>query len=133
LLKAGDIEQSASENIRKFDPKEQRAAQEIYSHLRQSLLAYQHARDYFGDKFNAPGCEDGCWLLSQQDYETEKTIFPALTELKQEQEFRALYPDSPPSYYRKDMLQALWKVAGQEEGAAKVAIDSLNQQAGPPS
>lgn len=125
LLAAGDLDDGAKVTMPKFKSTEQEEVRDIYKHLSQSLQSYKTARDYFGDKFNGPGCEDGCSLLTQQDYDAQKAIFPTLIDLQPEKVFSSLYPGSPPSYYRRDMLRALWKVAGEEEASAKFSIDRL--------
>jgi hypothetical protein len=128
LLKVGDLGQSAKGSEQKFPRKEQDAVREIYSHLANSSEAYKAARDYFGDKFSEYGCEEGCSTLSQQDYDAEKAKFPTLIQLQPVKAYEALYPSASPSYFRNDMLQALWAVAGAEDDKAKQLIDQLKQQ-----
>lgn len=128
LLKVGDLEQSATVTAPKFKRKEQEEIKEIYRHFSQSLLGYQTAREYFGQKFRAPDCEDGCFLLSQQDYDSERVIFPTLTTLLPSTVPEGLDAHSGPQYFRSDMLQALWKVAGEEGAAGKSGMDKLEQK-----
>lgn len=127
LLKVGDLNESRNQTVPKFPQKGQDTVREIYTHLSKSIDAYKTARDYFGDKFNAPGCEDGCMTLSQQDYDAERATFPTLTQLQPVKAYADLYPNSPPSYFRNDMLQALWKIAGDEDTSAKALLDKMKQ------
>lgn len=128
LLKAGDLNESESQMVPKFPKKEQDTVKEIYGHLSESIAAYKTARDYFGEKFSGVGCDEGCMTLSQQDYDDQKLIFPNLAYLQPVKFLADLYPNSPPEYFRDSMLQALWKIAGDEETVAKQMFDTMGQQ-----
>ena len=128
LLKAGDLNESENQTLLKFPQKEQGNVRDIYTHLSASIEAFKTARDYFGDKFDAIGCENGCMTLSQQDYDTEKTAFPTLSQLQPVKSHVDLFPNSSPEYFRHDMLQALWKIAGDEEISAKTLLETMQHK-----
>jgi hypothetical protein len=128
LLKVGDLNGSQNQTVPKFPQKDQGTVREIYTHLSKSIDAYKTARDYFGDKSNGPGCEDGCMTISQHDYETEKATFPTLIQLQPVKAYADWYPNSPASYFRNDMLQALWKIAADEDTSAKALLEKMKQQ-----
>lgn len=127
LLAVGDLDQATKEIVPKFPKKEQETVSEILKHIGKSIDAHKDAREYFGDKFTGPGCEDGCSLLTQDAYAEEKAKFPALAELKPDTVWHSMYPDSPPDYYRRDMLKALWGVALAEDDSAQELISQLQR------
>jgi hypothetical protein len=120
LLKVGDLDSSMKATLPKFKKKDQAAVTDVYAHFSQSLQAYIQARDFYPricDEDNDIGCSDH---FRQAVYEGVKTKFPTL-------------PDFPPptsqfGYYRSDMLQALWKLAGEESAAASGLIQKLEQE-----
>lgn len=119
LLKVGDLDSSAGVTLPKFRKKDQVTVKIVYTHLFQSLEAYKNARDYFGKSFKGSECEEGCSFFPQAEYDTVKTQFPTLTDLQPESRF---------GYYRPEMLQALWKLAGEEDTAAAGLIQKLEQE-----
>jgi hypothetical protein len=125
LLKVGDLDSSAKVTLPKFPKKDQGIVRDAYVHLAQSLEAYQKARDYFGKRFDGSGCEEGCSFFSQNEYDAVKTQFPTLTDL----EMSPSVGDRPSvGFYRPEMLQALWKLAGEEDTAADGLIKKLDQE-----
>jgi hypothetical protein len=109
LLKVGDLDSSAKMTLPKFRKNDQAIVRDVYAHFVQSIEAYKNARDYFGKSFKGSECEEGCSFFPQSEYDALKTQFPSLMDLPAPGQF---------GYYRPEMLQALWKVAGEEDTAA---------------
>jgi hypothetical protein len=120
LLKVGDLDSSMKVTIPKFRKKDQPVVTEAYAHLSQSLQAFIKARDFYPricDEYNNIGCSDH---FRQTEYDAVKTQFPTLPDFPQ--------PTSQFGYYRSEMLQALWKLAGEENAAAAGLIQKLEQE-----
>jgi hypothetical protein len=128
LLQEGDLNDSEQRTVPKFGKRDEDTVKEIYSHISTSVEAYKSARNFFGDDFDAPGCDDGCMTLAQQTYDAEKANFPTLAQLQPVKVYQQLDPNAPPEYFRNDMLQALWKVADDEDDSAKTLIEKLGAQ-----
>jgi len=122
LLKVGDLDSSAKLTLPKFRTKDQAIVKDAYAHLFQSLEAYEKARDFFGKSFEGSDCDEGCSFFPQAEYDAVKAQFSTLADLQ---------PTSRSGldlgYYRPEMLQALWKVAGQEDSNADGLIKKLDQ------
>jgi hypothetical protein len=125
LLEAGDLDQSAKQTIAKFPKSDQPTAGQTLTHLGEGLEAYKAAKEFLGDKYLD---EITVTTLTQHDYELIKTEFPGLDELQPDSFTAQHYPDSPPEYRRRDMVQALWKFASSEDSEAKQLIDQLRQK-----
>lgn len=120
LLKVGDLESSSKMTVPKFREKDHIIVTDVYAHLSQALLAYTKARDYYPricDEDNDIGCAH--WF-PQTEYEALKAQFPTLTDLPK--------PSMQFGYYRPEMLQALWKIAEEEDTAATGLIQKLEQE-----
>ncbi|MGA8408567.1 MAG: hypothetical protein WB680_15435 [Candidatus Acidiferrales bacterium] len=132
LVKLGDLDQSAAETVPKFPRSNQPTVKLVYAHLSQAMAAYKNARDYFGDNFDGDGCEQGCSVFRESDYDAIKQEFPSIAHLDFGPEF-TWYKDKDGnvvnhSYRRSDMLQALWVVAGAEDDQARQLIQQLSQE-----
>lgn len=119
LLKLGDLDSSAKVTLPKFRENDQAIVKDVYAHFVQSIEAYKNARDYFGKSFKGSECDEGCSFFPQAEYDAVKTQFPTLEDLPAPGQF---------GYYRPEMLQALWKLAGEEDTAAAGLIQKLEQE-----
>ena len=124
LLKFGDVDQSYSQSISKFPKDEQATASEAFAHLAKSMEAYRMSKSFFGEK----KLSSDFWtsLLYRDEYDQVRKQFPSLSELEVAE--RVPKDASEVSYYRRDMLQALWKVAAEESAKAKELIDKLARE-----
>jgi hypothetical protein len=124
LLKVGDLQQDRDKTLNSFSKSEQSTVMDIYQHLSQALEAYKESKDFFGDTHK----EDldplqGHNLFQEPAYEALQNQFPSLEQIPP-----ALEYSGNKEYWKGDMLQALWKVAGQEDITAKQLIDQLNHK-----
>jgi hypothetical protein len=119
LLKVGDLDSSVNSTLPKFRKNDQATVKDVYIHFVQSIEAYRNARDYFGKSFKGSECEEGCSFFPQAEYDAVKTQFPTLADLSAPGQF---------GYYRPEMLQALWKLAGEEDTATVGLIQKLEQE-----
>lgn len=131
LLNVRDLNQSEEGISVDFQSNEQPMVAATYNHLSQSMAAYEKARDYFGEDFASFECQDGCSFFPENQYDQIKQQFPTIEALAFGPEY-TWYSDSAGnlvnrSYRRSDMLQALWKVAGDQDATAKKLIDQIAQ------
>lgn len=118
LIKFGNLGETCKRVVPKFTTLDQQtAATEICRHLGKAMGAYTYAKGYTG-----PGGYDE-YEFPEKEYENLKEQFPTLPELDIAETNEAGYK----WYHRSDMLQALWKVAGQESQAARELIERLAQ------
>ena len=118
LLKFGDRDVGCKQAIAKFsDGEQQSIATEVCQHLSSAMDAYTYAKQYVGSE------PDGYTAtVAAKDYADAKERFPNLEEMS------AVNTAGGYKWYRRDaMVQALWKVAGQESQAAQTDVEKLNQ------
>ncbi len=118
LLKFGDREGGCKQAIAKFPEGEQQStAGQVCQHLSKAMDAYTYAKGYIGtepDGFTA--------TVSEKKYAEAKEQFPNMEDLP--------VVDTPGGYEwyrRRDMVQGLWEVAGQEFQLAQAGIAKLTQ------
>lgn len=124
LIKFGNLDETCKRVVPKFaTPNQQTAAAEICQHLGKAMGAYTSAKQYMGPGEYLDGI--GIWDNSfpEKEYANVREEFPTLPELPVAETNEAGYK----FYDRSAMLQALWKVAGQEWQAAKELIERLAQ------
>jgi len=131
LLIVGDLDQNEAATLPRFPQSEQPTVRFIYADLSQSLAAYKKARDYFGDSFEGYACEEGCAFFPENEYDAARQEFPTLAQLSYGPEI-TWYKDSSGNivghaYRRSEMLQALWKLAGEEDDKANQLINQLGK------
>lgn len=124
LLAIGDLNQSMEETLPKFGVPEQNTTRAVYAHLSNSLAAYNSAKDFFGDthKTDLDPFEGG-GLFSEETYKDLLNRFPNL-DYKSRAEADGWWNGY---YWKSYMLQALWKVAGEEDTEAKRLISTIDQ------
>jgi len=124
LLKIGDLQQGRDQTLSSFSKSEQSTVAEVYQHLSQALEAYKDSKDFFGDTHKEDlDPLEGRNLFEEPVYEGLQNQFPSLGQIPP-----ALEHSGNKEYWKGDMLQALWKVAGEEDTKAKQLIDQLNQK-----
>jgi hypothetical protein len=128
LLKVGDLEPKASAALMAFRREDQATVAEIYRHLGLALEAYKQAKDFFGD--NHVGQLDpfgGDNLFGEQRYEALRNRLPNLDELHVAIDYSNIGDGrlGGKHYWKGDMLEALWKLASQEDTAAAALIDKI--------
>lgn len=122
LLKFGKPEDVCPHAAANFIRPEQKIlAAQACQHLASAMDAYVLAKEYFGPKFD-PITDLTLYEVSDKEYTEAKERFPMLEELMVAETADSGYK----FYYRSAMLQALWKVAGQESETAKALIEKLN-------
>ena len=121
LLKIGDLQQGRDQAVSGFSKDEQSAVAEVYQHLSQALEAYKDSKDFFGDthKEDLDPLEGGN-LFDGSIYEDLRNQFPNLEEIPP-----AIEHGGTKEYWKGDMLQALWKIADEEDKKAKQLVDQL--------
>jgi hypothetical protein len=124
LLKFGDSGETCKQAVPKFPAGEQQAAAtEVCQHLSRAMDAYTYEKDYIGPTHDTDFPDVLSDELTEKEYSKAKERFPGLDELRLAETNPAGYK----FYYRREMVQALWKVAGQESVAAKSVIEKLGQ------
>ena len=130
LLTVGDLDQSMKATLPKFHNSGQRNAIEAaYSHLSNSIAAYNAAKNFFGDIHKEdldPFVSHN--LFGQSEYESLYRQFLNLEQVPIGIDYHGT-SGLGKFYWKGDMLQALWKFAFAEEEIAKTLIDVLDQQA----
>jgi hypothetical protein len=124
LLKIGGQDGGCQQAIAKLPQGQQQStAAEVCQHVSKAMDAYTYAKRYMGpapDPFD-PG--DVIYTLTQEEYAIAKQQFPSLEEPPVSETNR----DGYKFYRRNAMVQALWKVAGQESQAAQIDLEKLIQ------
>jgi len=124
LLKIGDQGGGCQRAIAKLPQGQQQStAAEVCQRVSKAMDAYTYAKRYIGpapDPFD-PG--DVIYTLTQEEYALAKEQFPSL----EEPPVSETNQDGYKFYRRSAMVQALWKVAGQESQAAQTDVEKLNQ------
>jgi hypothetical protein len=124
LLKFGDPDESCKYAVTKYPKGEQQStATEVCQHLSRAMDAYTYAKNYIGPTRDPDFPDVLSDELTEKEYSEAKERFPSLQELPLAETNPAGYK----FYYRREMVQALWKVAGQESEAAKSVIEKLGQ------
>src|SRR5260370_9707766 len=127
LLKVGDIQQSEQQCTAKFRKNERQNVEDIYLHLVHAIDAYNQSKDFFGDVHKEQlDPFDGDYLFGQKRYDALQESFPGLQKL----EVAVNYPEDlgGTKYWKGDMLQALWKYAGNKEQETRGLIGRLHQK-----
>jgi hypothetical protein len=127
LLKIGDIQQSEQQFTAKFPKNERQTVEDTYRHLLRALDAYNQSKDFFGDVHKEQlDPFDGDYMFGQKRYDALQGTFPGLQKL----EVAINYSEDlgGTEYWKGDMLQALWKYAGNEEQRAKGLMSQLVQK-----
>lgn len=124
LLKFGDRDGRCNQAVDKFSEGEQRlTAAGACQHLSRAMDAYTYAKDYIGPTPDPDDPEILTDTLKEKEYSEAKERFPSLEELPIAETNEHGYKFYP----RRAMVQALWKVAGQESEAARSATEKLGQ------
>lgn len=124
LLKFGNSDDRCKQVIAKFaKPDQQARAGEICQHLSEAMDAYTYAKEYFGAGYDPIDPDFPIYTLKEETYTEAKKRFPTLEELPVSETNEAGYK----FYRRSAMLQALWKVAGQDAQAAKDLLEKVAQ------
>jgi hypothetical protein len=122
LLKFGDARETCKQAIAKFPTGEQQsAATEACQHLSRVMDAYTYAKDYIGPTHDPDFPDVLSDELTEKEYSEAKRRFPSLEELPLAETNPAGYK----FYYRREMVQALWKVASQASQEAGSVIEKL--------
>jgi len=127
LLKIGDIQQSELQVTTRFPKNERQNVEDTYRHLVRALDAYDQSKDFFGDVHKEQlDPFDGDYMFGRKRYDALQASYPGLQEL----EVAVNYPEElgGTKYWKGDMLQALWKYAGNEEQQAKRLVEQLGQK-----
>jgi hypothetical protein len=125
LLKIGDLQESGKLAASKFPKSDQQAVAEVYQHLSLALASYNESKDFFGDHHKEQlDPWDGDFTFGQNKYDALEARFPGI----QKSYIELSVGDFKGNYWKGNMLQALWKYAGDEEQTAKTLIDQLNQK-----
>ena len=123
LLKFGKPEQMCPHAVANLSTQEQKVfASQACQHLSAAMDAYVLAKEYLGPAHDPLSPDLEIYTLGQNDYAKVRDRIPSLEELPVAETNESGYK----IYYRTAMLQALWKVAGQESEAAKGWIERLN-------
>jgi hypothetical protein len=124
LLKFGDRDGHCKQAVDKFlEGEQQSAATEVCQHLSRAMDAYTYAKDYIGPTHDPDFPDVLSDELTEKEYSEAKVRFPSLEELPLAETNPAGYK----FYYRREMVQALWRVAGQEFQAAGSVIEKLGR------
>lgn len=124
LLKFGNSDDRCNQAIAKFaKPDQQARAGEICQHLSEAMDAYTYAKEYFGAEYDAIDPDFPIDTLKEETYTEAQKRFPTLEELPISETNETGYK----FYKRFAMLQALWKVAGQDSQAAKDLLQKFAQ------
>jgi hypothetical protein len=125
LLKIGDLQESGKLAASKFPKVDQQAVSEVYQHLSLALASYNESKDFFGDRHKEElDPWDGDFTFGQKKYDALEARFPGI----QQSYMELSVGDIQRSYWKGNMLQALWKYAGDEDQKAKTLIDQLVQK-----
>jgi hypothetical protein len=127
LLKFKSTEDSCKEvAVNLSDASLKSQAAQVCQHLSTAMDAYVVAKDYFGDTHETdldpfePGKNN---VVDGSTYEDLHARFPSI----QASPSNGVAESPSSTYWRGDVLQALWKVATQEGQTAKEMIDKLAQ------
>jgi hypothetical protein len=124
LLKFGDAAETCRQAIAKFPEGEQQStAAGLCQHLSKAMDAYIYAKDFIGPTHDPDFPDVLSDELTEKEYSKAKERFPSLEELPLAETNPAGYK----FYYRRQMVQALWRVAGQESQAAGSVIEKLGR------
>jgi hypothetical protein len=130
LLKIGDLPQSQNQILDNFSRNEQPTVVEFYDHLSQAVEAYKDSKEFFGDTHKEQlDPFDGDNIFDEKKSEFLQKKFPSLGALP----IAVDYSNVPggelggKKYWKGDMLQALWRVASDEDSKAKSLMDRLAQ------
>ena len=124
LLKIGDLQRGRDKAVSSFSKDEQSTVAEVYQHLSQALEAYKDSKSFFGDTHKEDlDPLEGDNLFEEPIHEALQNQFPSLEQIPP-----ALEHSGNKEYWKGDMLQALWKVAGEEDTMAKQLINQLNHK-----
>ena len=124
LLKFGNSDYRCKQAIAKFaKPDQQAQAAEICQHLSEAMDAYTYAKEYFGSAYDPIDPDFPIYTVKEETYAEVRKRFPTLEELPVSETNETGY-----KFYRREaMLQALWKVAGQDSEAAKDLLEKFAQ------
>jgi hypothetical protein len=124
LLKFGNSDDKCKQAIASFGKADQQArATEICQRLIEAIDAYTYAKEYFGAGYDPIIPDFPIYTLKEETFSDVKKRFPTLEELPVSEMNQAGYK----FYARSAMLQALWKVAGQDSQTAKDLLEKLAQ------
>jgi hypothetical protein len=122
LLKFGGQDGGCKQAVQKFqDPEQQSFAAEACQPLSTAMIAYTNAKEYVSPKTDPIDPEFVIYTLPDDEYRKVRETIPTLAELPVSETNQ----DGYKFYRRRDMVQALWKVAGQEYQLAEAAIEKL--------
>lgn len=123
LLKFGKPEEVCPHAVASLSTQEQKVfASQACQHLSAAMDAFVLAKEYIGPTHDPLSPDLEIQTLGQNEYAKVRDRIPSLEELPPAETDESGYK----VYYRSAMLQALWKVAGQESEAAKGWIERLN-------
>lgn len=125
-IKIGDLQQSMNRAFALFPEKDKPTVAEAYQHMAKAMDAYTKSKEFFGDTHTEdldPFRDHN--MFGGSRYESLRREFPNLEELKEG--LRQSISGEEVFYWRGDMLEALWKVAAEEDERAKALIDQLAQ------
>jgi hypothetical protein len=123
LVKIGDLQQSEKKALNGFAKSEQPAVAQVYRHLLQASEAYKQSKDFFGDTHQQDlDPFDRGNTFVQERYDELQHAFPNLEPIPVAIDY------GHKEYWKGDMLQALWKVAFEEDVKAKELVDQLSHK-----